>query len=355
MDPYDPRPAPARSASEHTLSHRISNLSEIQDYETYEGYTPESDPQSPPLRGRESLVSLQSSYDGVGRSPSISTANRPPAGHAVAQSPSSYTAVQTPSSYTPVESPASYGGVRSPSNYDDGSSRANSRSSSWSNPFTSYGAATGGYEAVPLAGVPSAKRSRTFSRRTSLRHAQGTIPEEPENIRESIDLTTLVSHAAPMGQSTTTYAPLLEDDAEDAGAVFDVTGFMGPATSQDEAFIKTLQEQEASGKLTGGLGVGLSADTTIRESELLATGPPAERGGLARSFTRRAPVGRQGTVKALAQSEANKRGAIVEVIVEKEPDAMSSEMFRVRRSMAVIVLVFRSSGPAAWAPLDRVM
>ena len=341
MDPYDPRPTPPRSASEHTLTHRISGLSDIRDYETYEGYTPESDPQSPPLRGRESLLSLQSAYDGAVESPATYAPALPPAAPASydrvpsssnsagAPFPPSNAGAQYPSSYTGVESPADYGGAQSGSAYDDGSSHSGARASSWSSPFSGYGGATAGYEPVPLSsGGSSAPRSRTFPRNASLRRPQPTIQEEPEMmIRESIDLATLVHHAAPMAGSSRTYNPLPEDDGEDADVVFDLTGYLGPATSQDDAFTKKLQEQEASGRLTGGLGVGLSAETTIRESDLLATTPVVDRGILGRSFTRRAPMGRQGTVKALAQSEANKRGAIVEVIVEEEPHgAMASEV-----------------------------
>ncbi len=287
MDPYQARPSPQ---PDHQLSHRISNLSDITDYDTYDGY--HEDPQdSPPLRGRPSLVSLQSA--------------------AAAASPA----------YDP-----------SPPLSDLSSA---SLSSTWSAPFSGYHAgAANAYEPVPASGgqTPTHQRSRTFARRASLRNTHATIAEEPEDIRESIDMATLVTHMAPMGTSkmgASTYSPIpKDDDAEEPlpAMPFDVTGFMGPATTQDEAFTKILQEQEASGKLTGGLGVGFGAGTKLKESDLLAISPAADRGGVTRSFTRRASVMRQGTVKALAQSEANKRGVIVEVIMEEPVGAVGSEV-----------------------------
>src|SRR3569833_2958150 len=102
---------------------------------------------------------------------------------------------------------------------------------------------------------PTHQRSRIFPRMASIRQAHETISEEPEGVRESIDMTTLVRHGAPMGSSKI-YSPVPKDDiAEGPGMPIAETGFKGPTTGQAEAFITRLQEEEASGKLTGGLGV----------------------------------------------------------------------------------------------------
>ncbi len=282
MDPYSARPTPQ---PENQLSHRISNLSEITDYETYDGYH-EPAQSALPLNGRPSLVSLQSSYRA---SPALPEHTSP--------------------------------------------ARQSPNASAWSMPFSGYsGAGASAYEPVPVSGEghdPAHQRSRNFGRLASLRTQHEIIVEEPEGIRESIDMTTLVNHGAPMGTSSP-YSPLARDDVEEQGMPFDVTGFLGPATTQDEAFIKKLQEQEASGKLTGGLGVGFGAGTKLKESDLLTPGTPVIT-----------PLGRQSTVKVLAQNEANKRGEIVEVIIE-EPAAMASEV-----DLSVV------AGPATVEPHGR--
>ncbi|KAK3301299.1 uncharacterized protein B0H64DRAFT_35021 [Chaetomium fimeti] len=101
--------------------------------------------------------------------------------------------------------------------------------------------------------------------------------------------------------------------------MFDLTNTLGPTTKADEDFVKALQQQEAHGKLTGGLGLGIKTDMTVTESALLAASPVAER-PLSRSFSRVGrPVSRVETLKRLGQSEANKRGEVIEVVMEDAP------------------------------------
>jgi hypothetical protein len=105
--------------------------------------------------------------------------------------------------------------------------------------------------------------------------------------------------------------------------MFDLTNTLGPRTQADEAFIKALQEQEAHGKLTGGLGVGIRTDITVTESALLAasSSPVSER-PLSRTFSRVArPLSRTETVQRLGQSEANKRGEVIEVVLDGVSDS----------------------------------
>lgn len=100
--------------------------------------------------------------------------------------------------------------------------------------------------------------------------------------------------------------------------MFDLTNALGPTTKADEEFMKALQHQEAHGQLTGGLGLGIKTDMTVTESALLAASPVAER-PLSRTFSRARPVSRAETLKRLGQSEANKRGEVIEVVMEDVP------------------------------------
>ncbi|CAK7564681.1 MAG: hypothetical protein SEPTF4163_002580 [Sporothrix epigloea] len=199
-------------------------------------------------------------------------------------------------------------------------------------------------------------------------------------MRESIDMTNLVQNAAPISISPYSFKPYSRlaahdiDDADNnasAGSTgglgtaevpVDLSSFLGPTTGQDLAFIKRLQQQEAQGTLTMGLGAGFAPSTKIKESYLLANasamGVVADTansptsifsGGRGSSLrvtlskrwksptvvpavtasTSPSPIAgsrigprvqRHGTVRALAQSEANRRGEIVEVIAEEDEE-----------------------------------
>ncbi|KAH8881544.1 hypothetical protein GQ53DRAFT_754188 [Thozetella sp. PMI_491] len=259
------RPPLHPSASSNTLSSRISNFSDIAEYETYR----DDGPDEPYLRGRESLVSLASLSDGVGR------------GRQGSES-----------------SDGGYGGAPS----------------SWAS-FTGYGG-SGGYEQVPLSSVASAptrKQSRRFADRLSLKRTHAPIPEE----EDGVDLGLLRS-AAPVAEEEPSSPVMMRGHAEPA---FDLSSAWGPSTWQDEAFVKKLQEHEARGKLTGGLGLGIRTDATMTQSDLLATSPVVERGAqLGRSFSmmRKPSLNRGPTLRQLGQSEANKRGKVIEVIMEED-------------------------------------
>jgi hypothetical protein len=117
-----------------------------------------------------------------------------------------------------------------------------------------------------------------------------------------------------------------------ANAAFDISSFTGPMT---EAELREVNRQEAAGILTGGLGAGLKPDTTLTSSDLFENAPmppttpstsqfPLSPVSLTRRMTLRisgrgsGPV-RRPTLRDLGQSEANKRGEIIEVIMEEEP------------------------------------
>jgi hypothetical protein len=164
-------------------------------------------------------------------------------------------------------------------------------------------------------------------RRSSLLHMRhGSIPEA-----EEYDMS-LLGSAMPMafGKDKTTYGALEEDEREEAPILspmgFDVSSFTGPP--QNEEQLREVNRQEAAGILTGGLGAGLRPDTTITSTDLIANAPPITPTGLSRRMSFRTPsfrspsfraqgLGRTSTVRELGQIEANKRGEIIEVIVEE--------------------------------------
>ncbi|POR39039.1 hypothetical protein TPAR_00760 [Tolypocladium paradoxum] len=264
-----PSREPLRLApSGHPLRHIASNVSAISDAE----YTPYDAPASHPqqLRGRESIVSIESHH-----SHHAASERDRGNGHSYAPGP-------------PV----------------------------WPGPF-SYSGATG-YAPVsaPAEQTPArtlSRASRKSSYAASLRHT--AIP--PSIQEEEYDLSLLRS-AAPMGAAPR-YDAIPEDEPA-AVAVFDITSALGPMDSHDVEFIKKLQEQEAKGTLTGGLGQGFGRDSRVRvrHADLLSSPTTVQR-SLTRSFTRRRsvkPMGRAETIREVGQDEANRRGEVIEVILE---------------------------------------
>ncbi|KAI1758579.1 hypothetical protein GGR53DRAFT_248332 [Hypoxylon sp. FL1150] len=248
---YDSRVQIAPQHTRQSLNHKVSDLSD----------SPYDDEASSParVRGRESLVSLQSSY----------------------------------------ESP------RLDGTSDENSYGPKSSASSWSSPF---GAPTTGGRYLPVS--PPSRSNSTFGRFKSFRaRVQDTIRED-----ESIDMA-LLGAAAPPGRSSS-YEPVSADEPSDP--VVDLTSFSGPGGYQGGGFTKATQEQEARGKLTGGIGEGMGPKTTMKEEQLIANSPTVKR-----SFTRSFSISRALTSKSragleeLGQTEANKRGEVIEVIVEE--------------------------------------
>ncbi|KAI8953473.1 hypothetical protein F4801DRAFT_116816 [Xylaria longipes] len=211
-----------------------------------------------PLHGRESLVSLQSFYE----SPPL----QPPR--------------------DPASEQHEYGRGQ------------------WSVPFLRNSG--GRYQ--PVSATPS-----NFGRFRSFRgRVQDTIHED-----ESIDMS-LLGAAVPPAHSEP-YSAVPKDEPYEPA--FDMTSFSGPMGIQDQAFLKSLQEQEANGRLTGGLGQGVEPNTTIKREHLVSSSP-----SLTRSFTRSLSMRRMPTSNvrlswdSLGQEEANKRGEVIEVIMEEHAD-----------------------------------
>ncbi|KAM5352442.1 hypothetical protein ACJ41O_005165 [Fusarium nematophilum] len=280
-EPYEPyRPAVTSAGlsvsqraptTQPHLSHRVSALTVYGDDNPYDSSG------RPQLHGRESMVSLDS-Y----------------AGH-------------------PSPPEPEYGGH----SYSPGSG--------WSASF-GYSGAAGSYAPVSVSGGPPtrypSKAGRTPVYGSSLSQP---IPEETHE-EEAYDLSLLQS-AAPMGTSAR-YDPITEED-DDISPGFDLTAGLGPMTSHDEDFIKKLQAQEASGTLTGGLGQGFQPDVKVRDADLLSSPVTVQR-SLSRSFSRRAPpkgLGRFETIRQRGQDEANRKGEVIEVILEEDgPGADLSSM-----------------------------
>lgn len=172
-----------------------------------------------------------------------------------------------------------------------------------------YPTSPSGYSPVSTAADGS---PRKHGRHHPHRHHEA-IPEE-----DGADLG-LVKAAAPFGGD-----PKRPRARVSALPTFDLTSVLGPTTKADEDFLRTLQEQEARGKLTGGLGRGIKTDMTVTRSALLAASPVSERPRSHRLSLVGRPLSRVEAVKRLGQSEANKRGEVIEVVMDDDLSAHST-------------------------------
>ncbi|KAF7537084.1 hypothetical protein G7Z17_g12922 [Cylindrodendrum hubeiense] len=272
LAPPDDAPPPSRQPlPEQALHHRVSAMTVAPDaHDTLYDYSTGR----PPLHARDSLVSLDSYAGG------------------------------------PASPDPQHGG----NDYSSGNS-------SWSGSFGYSNGAGAAYAPVSGTGGPPSRRPSRGSRMPSLssmrQPAHDTIDEEEYDL-------SLLSTAAPMGKSSQ-YAPIVEEE-EDDFAGFDLTAALGPTTAQDEDFVRKLEEEEAKGMLTGGLGVGFRPEAVVRDADLLSS-PMHAQNNLARSFTRRNPakrLGRHETIRHMGQDEANRRGEVIEVILESSATDLSS-------------------------------
>ncbi|KAK4038035.1 hypothetical protein C8A01DRAFT_48329 [Parachaetomium inaequale] len=190
------------------------------------------------------------------------------------------------------------------------SSGAGSEGYTYDSPTTGWASLTTSPHSIgysPVASTDASPPSRQG--RGYLHKHHEAIPEE-----DGADLG-LVQSAASLADGETEKPSMRVT----AVPMFDLTTTLGPTTKADEAFMKALQNQEAHGKLTGGLGVGIRTDTTVTESALLAASPVSER-PLSRTFSKaNRRMSRTETVRRLGQSEANKRGEVIEVVLEDAP------------------------------------
>lgn len=172
---------------------------------------------------------------------------------------------------------------------------------------------------------PSSRKNTARRKNSILGFGHSAIPEQDE-----IDLN-LLGSATPMGFShhhQTAYTSVAEDEREDeplsplGGASFDVSSFDGPMTTAE---LREIEKKERNGILTRGLGAGWVPET-MTSTDLYANSPitPTSPPGLTRKMTRsrmsfRNPgLARAPTLRDLGQIEANKRGKVVQVVVEEE-------------------------------------
>jgi hypothetical protein len=173
------------------------------------------------------------------------------------------------------------------------------------------------------AALPARARSKGNRR---LGYASVARQNVPASIQEEEYDMSLLPSAAPMGVAAPRFHAVSEDDEMAPPPAVDITSAMGPMSSHDADFIKGLQDQEAKGTLTGGLGQGIRPDSRLRDTELLSS-PTSAGPSLTRSFTRRKstkPLTRKETIQAHGQYEANRRGEVIEVVLESVPTDLSN-------------------------------
>lgn len=228
------------------LSSRIESFRDISapDFSHYDDEAV-SPPQSPTLKGRESLVSLQ---------------DQP--------------------------------GPSTPESSRFGSGR-------WTKAFSTSGRRS--YHSVAESAHVATRRTGSIQQKQPLSARVEAVDED----RESVDMA-LLSAAAPISgtEETNRYPSIILRPATDSIPV-------------DERQRKKWQEQEQAGRLTGGLGAGLTPASTIREEELLSPTSPAMNRAMSLSPRK---LSRSETVRVLGQSEADRTGQPVQVIIE-EPEA----------------------------------
>ncbi|CAK7263214.1 hypothetical protein SEPCBS119000_000382 [Sporothrix epigloea] len=377
-----------------------------QRYPSLESTSSVRQPQSA-LRGRESLVSLDSLvYD---ESRNAYTRIYPPPTTTVATSTSFPSATTPAASVMPAAShPAAAPAINMTTTAEKTKKRTragaqkldhsytpttqSSGGNGWTNPAAAsepapYSTYNAGYGAGSTGRIPGPSTARRLASLLSKRRdsaSQGGATHNPISagraygkLRESIDMTNLVHNAAPISISPSSSKPYSrlamhdmdanEDDFSVSntgglggkGAPVDLSSFLGPTSGQDLPFIKRLQQQEAQGTLTMGLGAGFAPSMKIKESDLLAnasladaTNSPASIFGGGRGSSLRSSLSqrwksssvvpantasassspitgsrnglgrsRQSIVRALAQSEANRRGEIVEVVPEEDEES----------------------------------
>lgn len=202
--------------------------------------------------------------------------------------------------------------------HDSGKTRSRQAESPLSPPPASFSAYT------PLADADTASARRGGGRKSSIPTFRR--PKCTASIQEEEFSLSLLRSAGPMGRSLPYEAIPEREEPVDTRPAFDITSAMGPMSSHDPAFVKELQAQEARGILTGGLGHGIHPESRMRDTELLAGGTLG-RGSLIRSFTHRKPIRvltRKETIQHKAQHEANRRGQVIEVILDEPPTDISN-------------------------------
>ncbi|TVY88929.1 hypothetical protein LAWI1_G008399 [Lachnellula willkommii] len=248
-------------------------------------------------------------------------------------------------------------GVKSPSSLHRSSAslpdalRVGSPSTPSGGFFNPFRSSKGSYEAVSSANRskrgstssrPGSRRFSTQRKGSLLRGRDNSIPEG-----EEIDMGLLQS-AVPISFTPhkTGYATVEEEELDIVGVrgSIDLSSFTGPMSPLSETKWKEINRQEQSGILTGGLGAGWTPDDTITSTDLYASAPQTPRTpSISRRMSLRSPgLSRQPTLRDLAQIEANKRGKVIQLIVEDEQKETEEE----EETMGAIVDLSSMTGSA---------
>ncbi|CEJ82531.1 hypothetical protein VHEMI02590 [[Torrubiella] hemipterigena] len=174
----------------------------------------------------------------------------------------------------------------------------------------------------PYSPLGESTRGLTRAASKSTRHSNYSYDaplhqDTAHDVEESYDMA-LLSSAAPMGATAAAHDETMAHNDESYPLGFDVSSALGPFTPHDEEFLRKIQQQEASGHLTGGLGKGFRPDTRMRDADLMNSPTSPLARNLSRSFTQRLGrrMTRQQTLRNMGQEQANKTGQVIEVIVE---------------------------------------
>ncbi|KAL8418094.1 hypothetical protein RB594_001639 [Gaeumannomyces avenae] len=290
------------SSAQRPLHHQVSNISEVSDFGRNQD---EAGPGAGAIKGRPSLVSL----------PSMASLQNP----------------SSPSSYQPGPATQQYATAAAPTHPQQQAYASPTTHSyaGWaaSSPF-GVTAPGGVYSPVgdahhrhaSAADEPSGNPAK--DRRKS-RRLQDTIPEEGE----MGDMSSAKRSPQPWGTPSTPYFSVPSQEPEPVYDLSTVGGDLPWGGTMDADTAALFQRQEASGHLTGGLGEGFRSNTTIRQADLVAAAPKSplaspnqakRKSMLGRKATIKAMLGRKATVKDLGQIEANRRGEIIEVVMDAE-------------------------------------
>lgn len=156
------------------------------------------------------------------------------------------------------------------------------------------------------------------SAHVTTRQAGSGQQKQTHGARHSGPVDTLTVEAIGEGRESSAMALLSAaapiSGAEEANAHPSMILRPGPASKPVYGQIKTWQEQEQAGQLTGGLGAGFRPASTIKEEELLSPTSPAMKRTMSFSLRK---LSRSVTVKRLGQIEADRTGQPVQVIIEE--------------------------------------
>lgn len=150
---------------------------------------------------------------------------------------------------------------------------------------------------------------RTSGRRRLSWHQP--IPEEGDEMDVG-----LIRSSSGYGVGRTAYSTIDDINEDEPSLGVDISSFTGPMSPHDEATVLQYRRLESEGHLTGGLGLGLKPEERITSTDLFASVATSPIEVSRRSSRRDGALGRTATLKDLGQREANRRGKIIEVVVE---------------------------------------